>query len=595
MEDQDRFVFKQTGSAEENIPVHGDEFQRIMSFYNNQWIVYVGAVFSASAGIFPLVMIWVIAGAFGSILEPEKFHDGMMSMIIEWIYIAIASVIAQGLSALLKGIENPGFVQNLRDALFKRIMEQELDYFDETSTGVLISRLSEDVVFVLDTYIDKVSTCLQYFAQIVGGIGIGLSTSWRVTFVTLGLLPISVVIYYVSEYLINELWLEFRDNSKSSDAQAEEVISGFRTVKSFDNELFEAETYARGLTSVHDVVIRASKVHAVKNSIMYWITLGICSPILYYSCYLCYRKPYLGGGIGDMVSLAVCLTNIAQGVQMTITSLDDFRQAAVSAAKLLLILDKEPSHDRREGETLDTVRGKIEFRDVTFKYKKRGDYAVNCLSFTINPGETVALVGESGCGKTTTLQLLQKFYEPESGSILIDDIDIHTLSSVFVRSQISIVPQGPVLFSMSIADNVRFGVPDASMEQTSSAARIGNAHNFIMELPGNYNTTIAQMSLSGGQKQRICIARAILANSPILLLDEATAALDTESEQLMQQSLEQFRYGKTAVIVAHRLATVQNADRILVFQEGKVVETGTHPELLDQSGIYSDLIKYQLQ
>jgi ABC-type multidrug transport system fused ATPase/permease subunit len=220
---------------------------------------------------------------------------------------------------------------------------------------------------------------------------------------------------------------------------------------------------------------------------------------------------------------------------------------------------------------------------------------VKNLSFTIEAGETVALVGESGCGKSTTLQLLQRFSELESGEILLDGVDIKTLSPLFLRSQISAVPQGPVLFSMSVRDNIRFGAKDASEETVAAAAGAGKAHDFIMELPEGYETEVQQMSLSGGQKQRLCISRSILMNCPILLLDEATAALDTESERLVQESLEEHRQGKTAIVVAHRLATVKNADRILVVQDGHIVEAGTHEELLAQSGIYADLIRFQLQ
>jgi ABC-type multidrug transport system fused ATPase/permease subunit len=287
--------------------------------------------------------------------------------------------------------------------------------------------------------------------------------------------------------------------------------------------------------------------------------------------------------------------NIAQGVAMTIDAADDLKKAARSAAKLLLVLDKKPRRDRHIGNTLSEVRGKIEFRDVGFKYETLDDYGVHGLSFTIQAGETVALVGESGCGKSTTLQLIQRFYDVQEGSILIDDVDINTLSPVFIRSHISSVPQGPVLFSMSVLDNIRFGKSEATLDEVTAATRIGNAHDFIMELPENSETMVAQTSLSGGQKQRLCISRAILENASILLLDEATAALDTESEQLVHQSLEQFRYGKTAIVVAHRLATVKNADRILVFQDGHVVESGTHDELMERSGIDADLDKFQLQ
>jgi ABC-type multidrug transport system fused ATPase/permease subunit len=592
---QDHFVFKSTGSGDENIPVHGDEFQRIVTFYNHQWIAILAAIMSILGGVAPLCMTWVIADSFQNVLNPDGFLKGMQQMLVYWAILAIATSAIMGGSFLLRGYENPGFVQNLRDALFRSIMEKDMSYFDKTSAGVLISRLSEDVVFCLETYADKLNNCVQYVSQICGGIIIAATVSWRVTLIVIGVVPIAVVIYFMGEYMVNQLWLEFRDCSKSTATQAEEVITAFRTVKSFDSELFESETYARGLTDVHDIVIRASHVHAIKNCIMSFLSMGMIAPIMYYSGYLAYKKPYLGAELGDLIVLGVCLQNAATGVSQCISSIDDLRKAAISAAKLLVILDEKPSEDRHAGNTLPEVHGKIEFRNVAFKYETRDDYAVKDLSFTINAGETVALVGESGCGKTTTLQLLQKFYQIESGEILIDDVDIQTLSSVFVRSQLAIVPQGPVLFSMSIMDNIRLGREGSTKHEATAAAQIGNAHDFIMELADNYETPVRQMSLSGGQKQRICISRAILANTPVLLLDEATAALDTESEQLVQQALENYRHGKTAVIVAHRLATVKNADRILVFHEGKVAEQGTHDELLQRSGIYADLIKFQLQ
>jgi ABC-type multidrug transport system fused ATPase/permease subunit len=474
-------------------------------------------------------------------------------------------------------------------------MEQDMGFFDETSTGVLISRLSEDPTFVFETYDEKLNTGVQFLAQVIVGLLFALIISWRVSIVVIGVVPICVFIYVFGEWLVDRLWKSFRDASTKTGTQAEEVITSFRTVKSFDNELYEAEQYAKNLDDVHSVVARASTVHAWKNGAAYFFSFAIISPVIYYSSYSVYLRPHLGMEIGDVITLSVCLMNLLQGFAMCLSVVDDMRKAGYSARKLLMLLEKKPERDRKAGEEIGSVRGKIEFCDVSFKYKSRDDYAVEHLSFTINAGETVALVGESGCGKSTTLQLLQKLYEVESGCIKIDDVDIKDLSDVSLRSQISIVPQGPVLFSMSVLDNIRFGKPDANEESTTSAARVGNAHEFIMELPENYETNVVQTSLSGGQKQRICISRAILCDTPILLLDEATAALDTESEQLVQQSLENFRHGKTAIIVAHRLATVKHADRILVYQNGHIAESGTHEELLNRSGIYSDLIRFQLQ
>jgi ABC-type multidrug transport system fused ATPase/permease subunit len=263
------------------------------------------------------------------------------------------------------------------------------------------------------------------------------------------------------------------------------------------------------------------------------------------------------------------------------------------------LVDAHPNVDRHDGDHIangeEVLRGNVEFRDVGFHYEKQTTWAVRHLSFTIAAGQTVAFVGESGCGKTTSLQLLQRFYDAQEGVILLDGVDIKTLAPEFVRSQISSVPQTPVLFSMSIRDNIRYAQPTAADEEVAQAARTGNAHDFVLELPEDYETMVEQKSLSGGQKQRLCISRAILQNAPIMLLDEATAALDTQSEQLVQQSLEQVRRGKTAILVAHRLSTVINADVIFVFKDGRIEEIGSHNELLAHGGLYADLTRFQLQ
>ncbi len=331
-------------------------------------------------------------------------------------------------------------------------------------------------------------------------------------------------------------------------------------------------------------------------SILSW---GIIAFLMYYTYWLMVRKPYLGIESGDVMILMMSMMLGSMGTSLALAFVDDFKKASISAAKVLGIIDQKPEIDRHKGlnsiNGKTQIKGKIEFKNVSFRYKTRESYALKDLSFVVNPGETVALVGESGCGKSTTLQLLQRFYEIEKGQILIDDVDIKNLSPIFIRSQISAVPQGPVLFSVSIKDNIRYAKPNSNDDEVYNASRIGNAHDFIMEMPNNYETIVHQGSLSGGQKQRICISRAILCNSQILLLDEATAALDTESEQLVQQSIEYVRHGKTAIIVAHRLATVMNADKILVFKDGKIQESGTHKMLMKKNGIYADLVKYQLE
>jgi ABC-type multidrug transport system fused ATPase/permease subunit len=271
------------------------------------------------------------------------------------------------------------------------------------------------------------------------------------------------------------------------------------------------------------------------------------------------------------------------------------KQCNISAAKLLEILERDPPIRLERGAPLNRrLSGRIEFRDVSFKYPGRDTYAIEHLSFVIEPHEAVAIAGESGCGKSTTLLLLQRFYDVTEGQILVDGMDVKDLCPIDLRGQIAPVPQTPVMFSMSVKENVRFGKPDASREEIVQAATVANAHRFIRQLKQGYQTTVHQNTLSGGQKQRICIARAVLLGAPILMMDEATASLDTESEALVQEALGRFRTGRTVILVAHRLATIRNADRILVMDRGTIVEMGTHDALLEQNGAYARLIQYQL-
>jgi ABC-type multidrug transport system fused ATPase/permease subunit len=504
-----------------------------------------------------------------------------------------------GLAIGMRVWANPIFMTDLRDACYKSIIELDIEFFDSNPTGTLVSRLSEDVNLVRETYMDKGFIIIQSMTQAVLGVIIAFATVWRVTLACALALPFSGATYVIGEYFVQKQWYKFRDVSTATGTKAEEVITQFRTVKAFDCELFEAGNYARALHNVHDIFKTTSWIHGTKDGLIQLCLWGMLSGLLYYTLWLIVRRPYIGLEPGDMMVLIMALMLGTMGVSQGLTMIAAVKKAGMASAKILHLIDARPKVDRHNGEHAVNgeaiVRGRVEFRDVGFRYQTQATWAVRNLSFTVEPGQTVAFVGESGCGKSTTLQLLQRFYDVQEGAILIDGFDIKTLAPEFVRAQISIVPQGPVLFSMSIRDNIRYAKPDAAEDQVAHAAQVGNAHDFIQELPENYETIVQQTSLSGGQKQRICISRAILQDSPIMLLDEATAALDTESEQLVQQSLEQVRHGKTAILVAHRLATVINADVIFVFKDGHIEETGKHTELLAREGLYADLVRFQLQ
>jgi ABC-type multidrug transport system fused ATPase/permease subunit len=439
---------------------------------------------------------------------------------------------------------------------------------------------------------------VQFLTQVGTGLVLAFIYCWRIALMCMGAVPLTAVAYLIGNHLVERLWRGFNEKQVANAAQAQEVLSQFRTVKAFDGETGESLRYAGGLEQVREVERKASWVHGVKDAFIMLFVWGGVAVAQYATMFYLVRRPEVGLTPGDLVVLLMSVMLAVQGVSQALGQAGDFSKAQVSAAKVLALIEKKPAVSRSDGDwglgDGQHVMGRIELRDVGFRYPSREAWAVRHLSLVVEAGKTVAIVGESGSGKTTALQLLLRFYEIAEGEILIDGVDIRTLAPAFLRSKIAYVPQNPVLFSMSVGDNIRYTCPDATDADVAGAASLGNAHDFIAALPDQYGTEVQQTTLSGGQKQRVVLSRAILQNAPILLLDEATAALDTESEHLVQQSLETVRRGKTAIAVAHRLATVMNADWIFVMQDGQVVEAGTHGDLLARGAVYAELVKHQL-
>ncbi|KAK8846978.1 hypothetical protein M9Y10_019552 [Tritrichomonas musculus] len=587
--------------GDENIEIKGNEFARCYKLMNRKWLLVITFFFTICQGVSPLLMNVIMAQMMNVMTSSvtDDFLNKIKNLCLQLLYIIIAMVAINSLSLGFRMVVTACYCTDIREKMFDSLMEQSISFYDEFSPGVLIGSISEDVTFIKNVYIDKFLQVISNMVQALAGIILSFCYAWRIALAIFPAYPLSGIIYLLFNFFLNKLWEKYNNSLIECIDKAEEAISQVRIVKSFDCELREAQIYSQNIMNIKQIVQKQAIIGGIKNGIIAFISWGTTAFLLYYTYWIVVNKPYLGVEIGDVMILMMSVMLGSMGISLALSFVDDFKKASISAAKILKIIDQKPEVDRHKGLNLingkDHAVGKIEFRNVSFRYKTRESYAIENLSFIINPGETVALVGESGCGKSTTLQLLQRFYEIKKGKILIDDVDIKDLSQIFLRSQISSVPQGPVLFSVSIRDNIRYAKPDANDHEVYDAARIGNAHNFIMELPQDYDTIVHQASLSGGQKQRICISRAILRNSPILLLDEATAALDTESEQLVQQSIESIRHGKTCIIVAHRLATVMNADRILVFKDGNIHESGTHLDLMKKNGIYANLVKYQLE
>lgn len=542
----------------------------------------------------------VIQGKLATVLvnsnfdTPEDFLDSINNISFEIILVIIAEFVTMMISSICESFYLNNFEHDLKVELMENILNQDITYFDENETGVILSRVTEDVSNFWDSLTYTSMDFLYSIFDFLLGIVIILIESWQTLFITLLCLPIYGLSEFIGSKYINQLYLNYNDSKTKVNAKAKEILTSFRTVKPFDSELREYHSYRSRLFDVHHVLVKTSVVRAIQSAVESFANWGMASIAFYILGIQAVQKKIEPGTIVTIMSI---IYDWIYSLTTIFATFNDFRKANISAAKIMEIIDRQPLIKNDEGnDPGHKIQGRIEFRNVSFKYPSREEYALKNLSFKVNKGETVALVGESGCGKSTTLQLLQRLYDTNEGQILIDDLAITDLKPYYLRSQISIVPQGPVIFSMSVKDNIRFGKPKSHREDVLKASMIANSHEFIVHLKEGYKTEINQNSLSGGQKQRICIARAVMMDSPIILFDEATAALDTESEKLVQESLTKLRNEKksTSIVVAHRLATVRNASRILVMDKGKIVEEGTHDELIQRSGVYQHLVQHQL-
>ena len=576
----------------------GWEWLKIFRYMKHKWLYGLGIVVNCGAFSTPYIMA-VIQGKLATALVRTDYEtagefisalDGIgMSVIV-----AVLAVCGLNLlGGFIDGFINAYFLQDLRTALLDSLVAQDIAYFEQTDSGTITSRLLEDCFNVFELYTEQMIELVKQVYRASLGIVILLVIHWKVCLTACIVMPFSGLFQFIGNKKIDESWLKYNEKANNVSSKAQEVLTSFRTVRSFDAEYREYESYKDKLVQMDAVVAETAYLHGMQQvgiSIALWTGVAV----LYYVM----SKLAIDKKIepGDIVTLGSLIINWSHSMWELLSVWSQFRGANVSAAKLLEIFGRERRIPYEVGDSLYDVAGRIEFRNVRFRYPGRNDYALDGLSFVVEPGETVAIVGKSGCGKSTTLSMIQRLYDPDEGEVLIDGENIRYIKPESVRSNVSIVPQAPVVFSMPIKDNIRYGVPDARRADVVSAATTANAHEFIMELPDKYDQGVQQVSLSGGQKQRICIARAVLVSAPIRLMDEATASLDTESEALVQEALDRYGGDHTTIIVAHRLATVKQAHRILVMDKGRIVQSGTHEELLaDESGVYARLVHDQLQ
>jgi ATP-binding cassette subfamily B protein len=498
-----------------------------------------------------------------------------------------------GLRFFLFMLAGERVIARVRTDLYSSIIAQEIAFFDGERTGDLTSRLSSDTATLQSSVSANISYGLRNLIQLAGGIALLVYTSPRLTLVILALVPAIAVGAVVYGRRIRRLARRVQDAVAAGQAIAEETIAGVRTVRAFAAEDAERERYRDAIARALSLARRRVRESSLFMTITSFAGYAAAALVFWYGGTLVQRGQI---SAGDLTAFLVYTLLVGFSLAAIADLWAEFLRALGAAERVFELLDRDPVMPTSGGRAIDPVRGAVELDGVEFHYPSRPEATVLAsLSFRVEPGEVVALVGPSGAGKSTIAALLLRFYDPDHGTIRIDDVPLRDLDPGWLRRQIGLVAQEPLLFSTSVGDNIRYGRRDATEADVEAAARAANADVFIRRFPAGYATLVGErgVQLSGGQKQRIAIARAVLKDPRILVLDEATSALDAESEHLVKEALDRLMEGRTTLIIAHRLSTVRDADRVLVIDQGRLIETGRHDELLAQDGLYRRLVERQ--
>ncbi len=489
-----------------------------------------------------------------------------------------------------------GVVADLRADFFAHLTRLDPSFFDAEKTGDIASRLSADTTQLKATFGSSASLALRNLFLFVGAIAMMVVTSPKLSAFVLAAIPIIVLPLYAAGRSVRERSRRAQDRLAAATAFATESLSAVRVMQSFLAEQFTARRYRDAAFGAYEAARTMTQARAFVTAAALFLAFGSVVVVLWLGAQEVIAHRMTGGALSQFVLFAV----FAAGALGQLSEVwNEVSQAAGAAGRIGEIMAVKPRivAPAQPMKLAKPVRGDLEFRNVSFAYPGRDESVLRDVNFRVAPGEIVAIVGPSGAGKSTLFQLALRFYDPARGAVMLDGVGISKLDPVDLRAEIALVPQDAFIFGASVADNIAYGAPGATREAVVAAARQAAADRFISALPEGYDTHLGErgVTLSGGERQRIAIARAILKDAPVLLLDEATSALDAESETLVQGALETLMKGRSTLVIAHRLATIVNANRILVIEAGRLVEEGSHASLMAANGLYARLARLQFE